>query len=116
MNAVARDMPQIQMQINNFVKITRAGDFEEEDNMDEPMKFKYILSDDWGVIGDIQRRIELHLSSPAELRDELRKLHNEGLISLPVDKPTDIIREVIRIWGDKAPKERSFVTTWGRRA
>ncbi len=116
MNAVARDMPQIQMQINNFVKITRAGDFEEEDNMDEPMKFKYILSDDWSVIGDIQRRIELHLSSPAELRDELRKLHNDGVISLPMDKPTEIIREVIRVWGDKAPKERSFVTTWGRRA
>ena len=117
MNAVARDMPQIQMQINNFVKITRAGDFEEEeDDMDEPMKFKYILSDDWGAINEIHRRIELHLSSPAELRDELRKLQKENIVSLPMDKPTEIIREVIRIWGYKAPKERSFVTTWGRRA
>lgn len=115
MKAISRDMPPIQMQITNFVKITRAGDFEEEDNVDEPMKFKYILSNDWGSIGDIHRRIELHLSSPAELRDELKKLHNDGLISLPTDKPTEIIREVIRIWGHKAPKERSFVTTWGRR-
>ncbi len=115
MNAIAKDMPQIQMQINNFVKVTHAGDIEENDNMDEPMKFKYILTDDWGVIGDIQRRIELHLSSPAELRDELRKLESEKLVSLPMDKPTEIIREVIKMWGNKAPKERSFVTTWGRR-
>jgi len=116
MNAVAKDMPKIQMQINNFIKITRAGEIEEEDDMDEPMKFKYILSDDWGAINEIHRRIELHLSSPAELRDELRKLQKENIVSLPMDKPTEIIREVIRIWGYKAPKERSFVTTWGRRA
>lgn len=115
MNAVARDIPQIQMQINNFVKITRAGDFEEENNMDEPMKFKYILSDDWGVIGDIQRRIEAHLSSPAKLRDELARLQDEGLISLPMNNPTAIIRAVRDVWGERAPKERSFVTTWGRR-
>lgn len=116
MNAIAKDMPQIQMQINNFVKVTHAGDHEDEGNMDEPIKFKYILVDDWGVIWDVHRRIELHLSSPAELRDELKKLESEKLVSLPIDKPTEIIREVIRIWGVKAPKERSFVTTWGRRS
>lgn len=114
LNALSKDMPQIQMQINNFVKITRAGDTE-DDNSDEPVKFKYILSDDWGQIAEIHKRIELHLASPAKLRDELIRLQEDGLISLPMDNPTAIIREVKRILGDKAPKERSFVTTWGRR-
>ena len=80
----------------------------------ENLKFKYIISDDLKEIQTIHSRIELHLSSPAKLRDELRKLNTEKAISLPLLKPTEIICEVKRIWGDKAPKERSFVTTWSR--
>lgn len=78
-------------------------------------KFKYILSDNEKEINEIHARIEKHLSTPAELRDELGQLQKEKLVSLPMDKPTEIIREVLKIWGKRAPKERSFVTSWGRR-
>ena len=76
--------------------------------------FKYIISDNIEVIRTIHSRIEVHLSSPAKLRDELRRLQDEGLVALPMENPTAIVRELQRIWGSKAPKEGSFKTTWGR--
>ena len=81
----------------------------------EIKKFAYILSDNIDDIAAIHKRIEAHLSSPAKLRDELKQLQNEGLVSLPMNNPTAIIRAVRDVWGERAPKERSFVTTWGRR-
>lgn len=77
-------------------------------------KFRYILSNDIDLIKDIHSRIELAVDTPSKLRDELYELHKEKLIRLPLNKPTDIIREVMRLWGRKAPAERSFVTAWGR--
>lgn len=77
-------------------------------------KFRYILSDEKEKIIVIHKRIELYLNSPSKLRDELKKLNREHLVSLPIDNPTEIIREVNRIWGEKTLNERSFVTTWGR--
>lgn len=77
--------------------------------------FKYIISSNIDEITKIHKRIELYLSSPAKLRDELARLQDEGLISLPMDNPTAIIRAIREVWGERAPKERSFVTTWGRR-
>lgn len=88
---------------------------EKEDVKPRNDKLKYILSDDDAEIMNIYKRIEMFLNSPAKLRDELIRLHDEKLLSLPMDNPTDIIREIRRIWGNVAPKERSFVTTWGRR-
>ncbi len=88
----------------------------EEDREPHPHneKFQYIISDDDNEILKVHKRIEMFLISPAKLRDELLRLQSEGLVSLPMDNPTAIIREVKRIWSDKAPKERSFVTTWSR--
>jgi hypothetical protein len=77
-------------------------------------KFKYIISDDEQEILKIHKRIEIYLSSPAKLRDELRRLQDEALMALPMENPTAIVRELQRVWGDKAPKEGSFKTTWGR--
>lgn len=77
-------------------------------------KFEYILSDDPKEINMIHERIKLHISSPAKLRDELRRLQEDNLVALPMDNPTAILRAVQKIWGDKAPKEGSFKTTWGR--
>lgn len=116
MQAMAKDMPPIQLTIQNDVRVTHADEKEEKPKTRNPQsKFKYIISDDKKEISKIYKRIELHLASPAKLRDELKLLQNEGLVSLPINNPTDIIREIRRIWGDEAPKERSFVTTWGRR-
>ena len=80
-------------------------------------KFAYILSDDPDEIESIHKSIELHIvrNKPSKLRDELYALHREEKIRLPLNKPSEIIREVRKIWGDLAPDERSFVTTWGRR-
>ena len=88
----------------------------EEDREPHPHneKFQYIISDDDNEILKVHKRIEMFLISPAKLRDELLRLQSEGLVSLPMDNPTAIIREVKRFWSDKAPKERSFVTTWSR--
>jgi hypothetical protein len=79
-------------------------------------KFAYILTDEPEEIETIHKRIEVHIDpkKPAKLRDELYALHQEGVIRLPLNKPSDIIREVRKIWGKLAPRERSFVTTWGR--
>lgn len=88
---------------------------EKEDMQAHNDKLKYILSDDDAEIMKIHKRIEMYILSPAKLRDELIRLQEEKLLSLPMDNPTDIIREIRRIWGNSAPKERSFVTTWGRR-
>ena len=81
----------------------------------EIQKFSYILSGNKDEIAIIHKRIEKHLSSPAKLRDELVRLQEEKLVSLPMDNPTAIIRAIHEVWGERAPKERSFVTTWGRR-
>lgn len=115
MQAMAKDMPPIQVTIKNNVKVTHAGEEEKPKKKQAKPKFKYIISDDKKEIAQIHKRIELHLSSPAALRDELVRLDDDGLVSLPMDKPTDIIRDIRRIWSEDAPKERSFVTTWGRR-
>ncbi|MBR2167543.1 MAG: hypothetical protein IJ920_04345 [Paludibacteraceae bacterium] len=110
MQAMSKDMPPIQVTIQNDIKVTRANE------QPKPVsKFKYILSDDQKEIKKIHDRIKLHLSKPSELRNELSDMQDEELISLPMDKPTEIIREVHRIWGDIAPKERSFVIAWVRR-
>ena len=107
---MSKDMPPIQVTIQNDIKVTRANE------QPKPVsKFKYILSDDQKEIKKIHDRIKLHLSKPSELRNELSDMQDEELISLPMDKPTEIIREVHRIWGDIAPKERSFVIAWVRR-
>ena len=119
MQAMAKDMPPIQLQINTHVTHTHTGEQEEKPKKKQApkrsTKFVYIISEDRKEINKIHKRIELHLSSPAKLRDELLRMDNEGLLTLPMDKPTDIIRAVRDVWGDAAPKERSFVTTWGRR-
>ena len=116
MQAMAKDMPPIQLTIQNDVRVTHVDEKEEKPKTRNPQsKFKYIISDDKKEISKIHKQIELHLASPAKLRDELKQLQNEGLVSLPINNPTDIIREIRRIWGDEVPKERSFVTTWGRR-
>lgn len=78
-------------------------------------KFEYIISSNEDDITTIHKRIEKHLSSPAKVRDELLRLQKEKLVSLPMDNPTCIIRAIQKIWGERAPKERSFVTTWVRR-
>lgn len=87
---------------------------EKEDMLPHNDKFLYIISDDEAEIMKIHKRIEMYILSPAKLRDELMRLQEEGLVSLPIDNPTNIIREIKRIWGNITPKERSFVTTWGR--
>lgn len=110
MNAIGRDMPPIQLTIHNDIQVTHANEQPKEID-----KFKYIISDDEDEIKAIHERIKLHLSSPSELRNELSDLQVEKRLSLPMDKPTEIIREVHRIWGDEAPKERSFVIAWVRR-
>jgi hypothetical protein len=110
MRAMSKDMPPIQISFKNNIKITRAGE-----EVKPICKFKYIISDDEKEIKKIHDRIKLHLSTPSELRNELSDMQDEELISLPMDKPTEIIREVHRIWGDIAPKERSFVIAWVRR-
>jgi hypothetical protein len=88
---------------------------EREDAQPHNDKFIYIISDEEPDITKIHKRIEMYIFSPAKLRDELIRLQEEKLVSLPMDNPTAIIREIRRIWGKIAPKERSFVTTWGRR-
>lgn len=88
---------------------------EKEDAQPHNDKFIYIISDEEPDITKIHKRIEMYIFSPAKLRDELIRLQEEKLVSLPMDNPTAIIREIRRIWGNIAPKERSFVTTWGRR-
>lgn len=88
---------------------------EKEDAQPHNDKFIYIISDDDAEINKIHKRIEMYILSPAKLRDELIRLQEDKLVSLPMDNPTAIIREIRRIWGNIAPKERSFVTTWGRR-
>jgi hypothetical protein len=88
---------------------------EKEDAQPHNDKFFYIISDDDAEINKIHKRIEMYILSPAKLRDELIRLQEDKLVSLPMDNPTAIIREIRRIWGNIAPKERSFVTTWGRR-
>lgn len=116
MQAIAKDMPPIQLTIKNDIKVTRANAQEDKPKKKKsPTKFKYIISDDRKEIAKIHKRIELHLASPAELRDELVRLQNEALISLPMENPTAIIRAIYEVWGEDEPKERSFVTTWGRR-
>ena len=90
---------------------------EEEKHVDyNGKKFAYILSEDPDEIEKIHKRIEVHLdpNKPSLLRDELYALHIENAIRLPMNKPSEIIREVKKIWGKLAPEERSFVTTWGR--
>lgn len=116
MQAIAKDMPPIQLTIKNDIKVTRANAQEDKPKKKKsPTKFKYIISDDRKEIAKIHKRIELHLASPAELRDELVRLQNEALVSLPMENPTAIIRAIYEVWGEDEPKERSFVTTWGRR-
>lgn len=88
---------------------------EKEDAQPHNDRFIYIISDDDAEINKIHKRIEMYILSPAKLRDELIRLQEDKLVSLPMDNPTAIIREIRRIWGNIAPKERSFVTTWGRR-
>lgn len=88
---------------------------DKEDAQQRNDKFMYIISDDDDEIIKIHKRIEMYILSPAKLRDELIRLQEEKLVSLPMDNPTAIIRAIRRIWGKDAPKERSFVTTWGRR-
>lgn len=115
MQAMGKDLPPIQLTINNDVQIIqRGGDTKGEKHKKELIKFAFIISDDKNEILKIHKRIELYLYSPAKLRDELRRLKNEGLVALPMEKPTEIARELQRVWGDKAPKLGSFKTTWGR--
>ena len=114
MQAMGKDMPPIQLQINTQVTHTHAAEPKRNETK-KATKLKFILSDDKQEIVQIHKRIELYLSSPAKLRDELARLQEEGFISLPTDNPTEIIRAVREVWGERAPKERSFVTTWGRR-
>lgn len=109
MQAMSKDMPLIQLTIQQNTTITREGEPKKNAG-----KFRYIISEDEKEIQSVHKRIEKHLDSPAGLRDELLRLQQEGLVALPMERGTDIIREVIRIWGESAPKERSFVTTWGR--
>lgn len=112
MQAMSKDLPPIQLTIKHTTKITRSG--KSENKAKNIRKFKYIITDDKKEIRKIHKRIELRLSSPAGLRDELKLLQKEGLVSLPMENPTEIIREVMITWGERAAKERSFVTTWGR--
>ncbi len=115
MQAIGRDMPPIQLTIHNDIQVTHAGEEpKEEMSKKSSSKFQYIIVDDEKEILIIHKRIEVHLSSPAKLRDELRRLQEEGLVALPMENPTAIVRELQRIWGSKAPKEGSFKTTWGR--
>lgn len=115
MRAMGKDIPPIQLTIQNDVQIIRSGKEEKEEPYHKPfVKFAFIISDDKNEILKIHKRIELYLSSPAQLRDELRRLQNEGLVALPMENPTQILRELQRVWGDKAPKLGSFKTTWGR--
>lgn len=115
MQAMCMDMPPIQLTIHNDIQVTHAGEEpKEEMSKKSSSKFQYIIADDEKEILIIHKRIELHLSSPAKLRDELRRLQDEGLVALPMENPTAIVRELQRIWGSKAPKEGSFKTTWGR--
>ena len=109
MRAMTKDMPPIQLTIQQNTTITREGEPKKNAG-----KFRYILTDDKKEIRKIHKRIEKHLDSPAGLRDELLQLQQEGLVSLPLGRPTEIIREVRRLWEDAAPEERTFVTTWGR--
>ena len=118
MQAMAKDMPPIQLTINTQVTHTHASETENKPRRNSTRiseKFCYIISDNKREIAKIHKRIELHLASPAKLRDELARLQEEKLVSLPMDKPTAIINAIRRVWGDQAPKVRSFVTTWGRR-
>lgn len=115
MQAMGKDLPPIQVTIQNDIKVTHANKQPKSAKPKPVGKFKYIISDDQKEIKKIHDRIKLHLSTPSELRNELSDMQDEELISLPMDKPTEIIREVHRIWGDLAPKERSFVIAWVRR-
>ena len=115
MRAMAKDIPPIQLTIQNDVQIIRSGKVEKEEPNQKPfVKFAFIITDDRNEILKIHKRIELYLSSPAKLRDELRRLQSEGLVALPMENPTQILRELQKVWGDKAPKLGSFKTTWGR--
>ena len=116
MQAIGKDVPNIRVQLHNEITIIRPGEKpKKKDAVKKTFtKFEYIISDDKKEILKIHKRIELYLSSPAKLRDELRRLQDEGLIALPMENPTAILRALQRVWGKKAPKEGSFKTTWGR--
>lgn len=114
MQAMGRDISPIHLTIQNDVQIIRPGDKEEKKHEKPFVKFAFIITDDKNEILKIHKRIELYLSSPAQLRDELRRLQSEGLVALPMESPTQILRELQKVWGDKAPKLGSFKTTWGR--
>ena len=115
MRAMGKDFSPIQLTVQNNVKITHAGEVTKEEKHKKAfVKFAFIITDDKNEILKIHKRIELYLYSPAKLRDELRRLKNEGLVALPMENPTEIARELQRVWGDKAPKLGSFKTTWGR--
>lgn len=115
MQAMGKDLPPIQVTIQNDIKVTHAHEEVKEEIPKEPfIKFAFIITDDEEEILKIHKRIELYLSSPAKLRDELRRLQDEGLVALPMENPTAIVRALQDVWGDRAPKEGSFKTTWGR--
>lgn len=114
MQAMGKDLPPIQVTIQNDIKVTHAYEQPQKAKPKPVGKFKYIISDDRKEIEKIHKRIELYLSSPAKLRDELRRLQEEDLVALPMENPTAIVRALQQVWGDSAPKEGSFKTTWGR--
>lgn len=114
MQAMGKDLPPIQVTIQNDIKVTHANEQSQKAKPKPVGKFKYIISDDRKEIEKIHKRIELYLSSPAKLRDELRRLQEEDLVALPMENPTAIVRALQQVWGDRAPKEGSFKTTWGR--
>ena len=111
---LGKDLPPIQVTIQNDIKVTHANEQPQKAKPKPVGKFKYIISDDRKEIEKIHKRIELYLSSPAKLRDELRRLQGEDLVALPMENPTAIVRALQQVWGDRAPKEGSFKTTWGR--
>lgn len=115
MQAMGKDLPPIQLTINNDVQIIQHGaETKEEKHKKQFIKFAFIITDEMNEILKIHKRIEMCLSSPSKLREELRSLHNDKVLALPLQKPTEIARELQRVWGDKAPKVGSFKTTWGR--
>jgi hypothetical protein len=116
MQAIGKDMPNIQVQLHNEITIIRPDEKPQKKTTTKKTftKFEYIISNDKKEILKIHKRIELYLSSPAKLRDELRRLQQEDLVALPMENPTAIVRALHRVWGEKAPKVGSFKTTWGR--